>query len=93
MPITESKLFMKPILLADLEYAHETLGEYDRVKFFDPDDAMQLADAMKGVMRRTAVFERAEANAITAPFSKNWKELFDILLCPGTAVGAERCMM
>ena len=80
IPITEAKLFMKPLLLADLEYAHETLGAYDKVKFFDPDDAEQLADAMKELINRTAVFEKTEANIIPAPFSQNWKELFDILL-------------
>ena len=80
IPITEAKMFMKPLLLADLEYAHETLGEYDRSRFFDPDDAQQLADAMKEVINKTIVFETAEANIIPPPVARNWKELFEILI-------------
>lgn len=77
----EAKLFMKPILLADLEYAHETLGAYDKVKFFNPNDPAQLVDAMRSVINKTIVFDKTEASAIPDPFAQNWKELFDILLC------------
>jgi glycosyltransferase involved in cell wall biosynthesis len=80
LPITEFKKYNKPILLADLPYAHETLGMYDKAKFFHPDNYEQLADAMKELINRTAVFEKTEANIIPAPFAQNWKELFDILL-------------
>jgi glycosyltransferase involved in cell wall biosynthesis len=80
LPITEFKKYNKPILLADLPYAHETLGVYDKAIFFHPDNHEQLADAMKGLINRTAVFEKTEANAIPYPFAQNWKELFDILL-------------
>ncbi len=80
LPITEAKLFMKSILLADLEYAHETLGAYDKVKFFNPDDPTQLVDAMIGMINQTIVFDKTEVNAISDPFAQNWKELFGILL-------------
>lgn len=80
IPITEAKIFSKPILLADLDYAHETLGTYDKVNFFDPDDPVQLAGLMKGLINKTAVFQKTEENFISAPFTQNWKELFDILL-------------
>jgi glycosyltransferase involved in cell wall biosynthesis len=80
MPITEAKLFRKPLLLADLEYVHETLGTYDLVKFFNPDNPAELANAMKGLIKGTIVFEKAEASAISAPFTQNWGELFGLLL-------------
>lgn len=80
IPITEAKLFGKPLLLADLEYAHETLGAYDRSVFFDPDDPAELAELMKKVIDKTIVFEKTEGKAIPAPLARNWKELFDILL-------------
>jgi len=80
LPITEFKKYNKPILLSDLPYAHETLGMYDKAKFFHPDKHEQLADAMKAVMSRAAIFENTESSIIPAPFSQNWKELFDILL-------------
>ncbi|MCX5694873.1 MAG: hypothetical protein NT014_07155 [Candidatus Omnitrophica bacterium] len=71
---------MKPILLADLEYAHETVGAYDKVKFFDPDNPAQLANEMKEVIDGKIVFEKTSANIIPDPFAHNWKGLFDILL-------------
>lgn len=43
LPITEAQAYRKPILAADLEYAHETVGQYNKVAFFDPDDAEALA--------------------------------------------------
>jgi len=80
IPITEAKYFNKPLLLADLEYAHETLGKYDKAVFFDPDSPEQLADLMKSMINRTIVYENAEFNVVSGPFSQNWKSLFDILL-------------
>jgi len=80
VPITEAKFFLKPILLADLEYAHETIGSYDKVKFFNPDDSDQLALLMKGVIDRKINFQATEARKINPPFAQDWKQLFDILL-------------
>jgi len=80
LPITEAKLFSKPIILADLEYAHEAVSLYDKVKFFDPEDYMQLAGLMKAVMDKTIVFDKTQARTISPPFSRSWKELFAILL-------------
>lgn len=80
IPITEAKLFSKPIFLADLKYAYETLGAYDKVNFFDPDNFRQLAVLMKSLINKTSVFERTEIKAISGAFSQNWRELFGILL-------------
>lgn len=80
LPITEFKKYNKPILLADLPYAHETLGMYDKARFFHPDNHEQLADTMKAVIDGTAIFENIGPSFIRAPFSQNWEELFDILL-------------
>lgn len=80
IPITETKLFMKPLLLADLKYAHETLGAYDKVKFFDPDNHEQLAEMMKNMINQTVVFDKINVNIVPSPFSQNWEELFNILL-------------
>ena len=40
LPITEFKPTQKPMLVADLPYAHETVGDYQHVEFFDPDNAL-----------------------------------------------------
>lgn len=80
LPITEAKQFKLPMLLADLPYARETVGSYDRVKFFDPDDHMQLAEYMKSVIDGTMVYPGSKAECIQSPFARNWGELFKILL-------------
>jgi len=80
IPITEAKLFKKPLLLADLKYAHEALGSYEKAKFFDPGNPEQLADAMRGIINQAAVFEKHNEPLVQDPFARNWKELFDILL-------------
>ena len=80
LPITEAKSFHKKLILSDLEYAHETLGDYDKAKFFNPVDSMQLASIMRNVMDKTIIFDRACPVVVTEPWARNWKELFDILL-------------
>ncbi len=83
MPITEFKQFSKPILLADMEYARETIGGYDKAKFFNPKDALQLSGFMKDVIKNKLNFDIVEQKKVAAPFASNWNELFDILLAQG----------
>lgn len=80
LPITEFKKFNKPILLADLAYAHETLGMYDKSKFFQPDEDEQLAEVMKSLMDGTIIFDDLKQGSAEEPFSQSWEELFDFLL-------------
>ncbi len=80
LPITEAKQFNIPIILADLPYAHETIGSYDKVKFFNPDDHIQLAECMESFMDGILVYDCSQAASIEDPFAQNWQELFEILL-------------
>ena len=81
LPISEAKIFGKNILLADLEYAHETLGNYENVMFFEPDDAKKLAEKMEILINGENIkFDGNLEKSIENPFCRNWKELFDILL-------------
>lgn len=85
LPISEAKAFGKNIILADLEYAHETLGTYEKVMFFGPDAAEKLAEKMKMLINDDENMKNIEFDGnfeknIEKPFCKNWKELFDILL-------------
>ena len=80
MPITEFKVTRKPILVADLPYAHETVGQYDKAAFFSPEDdealSMKMSDAISGVN----IFAPHAPRPIAEPFSHNWSELWRILL-------------
>jgi glycosyltransferase involved in cell wall biosynthesis len=82
MPITEFKATGKPILAADLPYAHETVGEYGRAAFFDIKSDAALAVMMRQAAIGEPVFCSRIERPITPPFSRNWEELWKILLEP-----------
>ena len=83
LPITE---FMeasgdKPMLLADLPYAHETAAGASRVCFFNSFDPVELKDRMKDLLKNdTSALESVPKFEIEDPKADSWKELFDILL-------------
>jgi len=80
LPVTEFKRTRKPILIADLPYAHETVGSYDQVVFFDPANSQRLADMMKAAATGQQVFSEAKAEAIAEPYAKTWQELWSLIL-------------
>jgi len=80
LPITEFKQFNKPMLVADLPYAYETVGDYQEVSFFDPEDPSLLADMMQNLMNGNILFSGNKATQVDTPFTKSWAELFDLLL-------------
>ena len=80
MPITEFKATGRPILAANLPYAHETVGEYGKVAFFGIDNDAQLAALMQQAASGGEVFGRAEETIPDEPFSRDWRELWRILL-------------
>ena len=85
MPISEWKRTGKPMLVADLPFAHETVGDYSEVSFLDTRDAPALALSMERIMQGTAKFAGSQSVSIDAPFAVDWPQLFTILLA-----GAER---
>lgn len=80
LPITEFKEFGKPLLAADLPYAHETVGAYAKAVFFDPLDADALSTLMSNARLKTLTFDPVTAHSIRQPFAKGWRELFQMLL-------------
>jgi glycosyltransferase involved in cell wall biosynthesis len=80
LPITEFKQFGKPILAADLPYARETVGNYDKVCFFNPDDPYELSNLMENIIYNKLTFQSNKVPQPKHPFAQSWEELFDILL-------------
>jgi|AntRauMFilla1563_2_1112583.scaffolds.fasta_scaffold00034_13 glycosyltransferase involved in cell wall biosynthesis len=80
LPISEFKQFNKPIFLADLPYAKETVGDYEMVSFFNPDDAVQLSELIVSALRNQLVFDKNHAIKYEKPFVSDWNELFVTLL-------------
>lgn len=81
LPISEFALLRKPMLLADLPYAHDTAAGSEKVSYFDPENAVELAIKMKALLNRDDAFlENIPAASLQAPFARNWEETFKILL-------------
>ena len=83
LPLTEFKTTGRQILAADLPYAHETVGTYAKISFFDPNDAKTLADTMKRVIDGSMNFESVKAAPIAEPHAHNWEELWAMLFLGG----------
>lgn len=81
LPISEFKAFDKPMLLADLPYAHETAAGAKQVAFFDPNNPEELAAGMrKLITQQTNFLHEVDALTIEQPLSDNWGDLFNILI-------------
>ena len=80
LPITEFKFLQRPILAANLEYAHETVGSYQHARFFDPNDPETLSQNMLSVINGSFIPDKHKHLKPDQPFAKSWKELFDFLL-------------
>lgn len=76
LPITEAKSFKKPILLADIPYAYETLGDYDSVKFIDVNDYSALAGTIKNIVLDKNVFGSSEFKE-SESICNTWPELIN----------------
>ena len=83
LPLSEFKQFGKPILAADLPYAHETVGQYGQVRFFDPVDAQALASRMAEFLDGRLRFDHNEAGTPPPPYAADWDALLDILVSGG----------
>lgn len=80
LPISEFKVTGKPMLVVDLPYAHETVGDYERVAFFEKDDSALLADKMHELMSGLFNPEGNTVNAPEEPFVVGWEKLFKYML-------------
>lgn len=79
LPLSEFALQHKPILCADLPYSKETLANYDKVKFFDPNDPERLAALMFQAKNNELAFDENMFQH-KEPVIHSWKEMFDKIL-------------
>lgn len=81
LPISEFKQTGKKILLADLPYADETVGDYDNVDFFNPFSSEALANKMEAqILGNDCPNKSHKLRAIDYPVTNTWSELFDIII-------------
>ncbi len=80
MPISEWKRTGKPMLVADLPYAHETVGDYEQVTFVNAYNEAALAKNLLDMLRGNVCMAGSHAEPVAAPFARDWQELFELLL-------------
>ena len=80
-PISEFASTGKPMLLADLPYAHETAAGAPKAAFFPVHDAVALKELMKAlVLGNESVLSSLPPCRPAAPTARDWEELFSLLL-------------
>jgi glycosyltransferase involved in cell wall biosynthesis len=80
LPITEAKGFEKPVLLANLPYAKETVGNYDKVSFFDIENPKELAQLITDFVNKTIQYQGNKDIFDTSDQLKDWNTIFDFML-------------
>lgn len=80
LPISEAKQHRLPMLVADLPYAHESVGEYDLVSFFDPQSPELLADLMASMITGTWQPAGNRQSPPGRPYAAHWGELWALLV-------------
>lgn len=79
LPISEAKALGKPLLVADLPYARETVGNYDDVLFVDANDHVKWSERLIDIVHGRIQFEGNEFQTPAAPYASNWTELWKLL--------------
>lgn len=80
LPISEAKIFNKPLLVSDLPYAHETVGSYDKAQFLPPESVTAWASAMLTFIEGTWKSVPTQVERPDAPYTSNWTELWQLLV-------------
>ena len=80
LPISEYKKYKKTMLVADLPYAYETVGDYDRVRYFNVTKVDELSECMFNVMNGNIEYTNKGEVKYEDPICRNWDDLFKVLL-------------
>ena len=81
LPISEFMCTGKPMLLADLPYAHGAAAGSKKTAFFTPEDACQLKKMMKRLIEGDeSDLQNIKRKKIDAPKAFSWEELFHYLI-------------
>lgn len=79
LPVTEAKEREIPILVSNLPWAKETVGEYNRVRFFNPDDSRQLCALMNDFLDNNITWDESREIKHNKPISGNWNEFLELI--------------
>lgn len=79
LPLSEAKAFKKPILAANLPYAKETVGVYDKVSFFDSNSPKELAQLITEFVNNTIQYPGNEYAFDKSSQFNDWNSVFDYI--------------
>ncbi|MFG6535321.1 glycosyltransferase [Sulfitobacter sp. 1A16787] len=80
LPVSEAKAWGKPLLVADLSYAYETVGDYDQVGFLSATEPEIWAQEMTAMVRGEWRPDGGKAPSVDAPYVNNWPDLWALLI-------------
>lgn len=80
LPISEFKQTGKDMIIIDLPYAKETLGHYEKVMFFKPNDSKDLNEKIKSVIEGKQNYSENRDVVITEPYVSGWKDLIELII-------------
>ena len=81
LPISECIQFNKPMIVSNLDYAKETVGDYDKALFFNPNDSLELSKKMRELIENGNInFDLTESIKYPKPFVNSWENLFKKIL-------------
>ena len=79
LPLSEAKAFDKPILAANLPYAKESIGDYEKVSFFDTENPKELADHISQFVSNTIQFQGNKNTFENSNQLNDWNSIFEYL--------------
>lgn len=80
LPISEAKARGKPLLMADLPYAHETVGDYELAEFVPAEDPKAWEKIMTACIEGNWKPARVYGTIPAQPFARNWRQLWKLLV-------------
>ena len=80
LPISEAKEYKKELMLADLPYAYEAIGEYNKCLFFNPGDANELSSKIIKAYRNENIFYQTKSKNYDYPYLENWEKTINFIL-------------
>lgn len=80
LPISEAKIWDKPLLVVSQPYARETVGNYAAVSFIRADDPQAWADAIGAMVQGNWLQDGHLASQPDEPFAHSWQSLWHVLI-------------
>ncbi len=79
LPVSEAISYKLPIMISNLDYSRETLGQYTNVSFFDPRDPKQLMQHILVFLEdrwKPQKFRKIKSKKL---FANNWQEMWNTI--------------